>query len=190
MAKRSLSGSDKKSSRRKGKSWPFKEGDWFAVPLEPRAAGFGIGRAARVSPSEGIIFGYFFALRFQSIPSLQELQSLKPEQAIWHKSFGPMGLLEGEWPIIGQAGEWLRENWPMPWLVHRDVDTQRPDRLTRYDDGDPLMAVEEIFIHGSASDEEIAPYENLPEDGLAGHVYVERVLSVKIAEVERRQRGG
>jgi hypothetical protein len=44
----------------------YKEGDWFAVPIE---SGYVLGRIARVGKRGGILLGYFFEPLFLSPPS-------------------------------------------------------------------------------------------------------------------------
>src|SRR4051812_7304936 len=87
------------------------EGDLFGVPLE--GGGYGVGLVAR-SNQEGVVVGYFFGERFLHTPDASELATLDLGDAVLVKTFGDLGLLRSEWPVIGQLPGWRREDWPMP----------------------------------------------------------------------------
>src|SRR2546427_9568860 len=88
----------------------YREGMWFAVPL--RNGGYAVGIVARKA-KRGVLLGYFFGPRRQAVPVLEEVERLKPNDAILVKVFGDLGLLDGSWPIIGLASSWDRGRWPM-----------------------------------------------------------------------------
>jgi hypothetical protein len=165
MAQKFQRGSgDKRMSRSKRR--PYQEGDWFAVPLKP--SGYAVGIIARASP-RGILFGYFFAPRRQSVPRLEQLHDLSCEQATYAHIFSDMGLLRQEWPLIGQAGQWARAKWPMPRFVREDPISRKPRWLVRYSDDDPLMEIDVVPA--------VTLTAGLPSDGVAGHGFIEGVLS-------------
>src|SRR5687768_5375020 len=84
---------------------PYKEGDWFAVPL--RDGGWAVGRVARMPPppKRGIhLLGYFFGPRRDRVPALDDVADLAPEAAISIERFSDLGLVRGTWPVLGGAG--------------------------------------------------------------------------------------
>jgi hypothetical protein len=103
--------------KRKGEKLPYKEGTWFAIPLQQ--GGYAVGRVARLS-GDGIILAYFFGPKRETVPTLADLGSLTPDSALAVVRAGDLGLIEGSWPIIGDAPVWEREKWPMPAFVRRD----------------------------------------------------------------------
>jgi len=145
---------------------PYKEGDWFAVPL--RDGGFAVGLVARARRQGKILFGYFFGPRRASPPSLDELAGLSPKDALRALCFGDLGMIEQKWPIIGQLPCWSREEWPMQDFVRRDEISGRAWRV-RYSDVDPSEVIAEEAISS-----ENAELEN---DGLFGYGAVELLLT-------------
>src|SRR5580658_8156552 len=79
---------------------PNREGTLFAVPL--RGGGFAVGVVARATNKGKVILCYFFGPRRDSIPALNDMVKLKPESAICVLRIGDLGLINGEWPIIGE----------------------------------------------------------------------------------------
>jgi len=102
---------------RKKKKLPYREGTWFAVPL--RQGGYAIGVAARIDGTGGM-FGYFFGPKCEKVPILEEACKHCKEDAVLLTRFGDLGLIEGDWPIIGDCDEWDRGVWPMPPFVRID----------------------------------------------------------------------
>jgi hypothetical protein len=65
------------------------------------------------------------------------MAGLEPGAAILRIRFGDLGLINGDWEILGKIPEWVREAWPMPGFVRRDLlGIQRPTRAV-YADDDP-----------------------------------------------------
>lgn len=145
----------------------YKEGDWFAVPLNPR--GFAVGLAARNTTRGAIVLAYFFGHRFDSPPELSELSSLRPEDAIKTLKVGDLGIIEKKWPLIGRFPDWDRSTWPMPSFVRREPVTKLIWLVT-YSDKNPNLVVSEKLI----TDEEAFGLET---DGLYGYGAAEKVLS-------------
>jgi hypothetical protein len=140
----------------------------FGVPL--RGGGFGVGVVARRQPSSGgIVFGYFFGPRRDSVPQLDEVPNLDPAAAVLARMFGDLGLINGAWPVIGALPGWDRKNWPMP-LFTRYEELSGRRFVVCYADDDPAVVVSEAV---ATPDETIA----LPKDGLAGAGFVEGLLS-------------
>src|SRR6266478_6227103 len=103
---------------KKRKKLPYRLGIWFAVPLS--SSTYGIGIITRLSRNGLIGFGYFFGPKRESVPKLEDLKRLKAHEAICCAQFGALGLIKKRWPIIGEAGDWRCEEWPLPPLIRVD----------------------------------------------------------------------
>jgi len=146
----------------------YSEGDWFAVPL--RDGGFAVGIIARAMPrKEGVLLGYFFGPRRDEVPALEELGDLSAPDAVMIEMFGDLGLIRGEWPLLGRVNGWDRSAWPTPEFGRFEELTGRAFRVI-YDDDNPNRVVRE---------EQVDPNElaGLPKDGLSGAGAVERMLT-------------
>ena len=142
---------------------PYREGDWFAVPL--RDGGYGVGRVARMPPppKRGVhLLGYFFGPRRDRVPALEEVASLAPGDAVSVERFHDLGLVEGRWPVIGGAGPgWAaeRDRWPMPAFGFHDETRGRYYRREYADDPRQPMARQDPIT--------AEQYAGLPRDGFA-----------------------
>jgi Immunity protein 26 len=146
----------------------YREGDWFAVPLW--GGGFATVIIARMMPrKEGVLLGYFFGPRRDSVPTLDELGALSASDATLVERFGDLGILDGAWPLVGHADKWNRGAWPTPAFGRLEELTERAFKVI-YDDGDPNRLLREERIDPS----ELA---SLPKDGLSGAGAVERILT-------------
>jgi hypothetical protein len=153
-------------SRKQPKALSLREGTWFAVPL--RGGGYAVGRIARYAPREGIMLAYFFGPKRERIPTLEEVESLQPRQAIEVMRTTDLGLVEGRWIVLGDSACWEREAWPIPPFIRRDEIGHVAWRVV-YSDEVPNEVVSE----------ELIPYETtgLGPDGLYGHLAAEVRLS-------------
>jgi hypothetical protein len=143
----------------------YREGSIFLVPLQDGS--FARGVVARAAPRGRIVFGYFFGPRLRGRENAQ-LEGLEPETAALALFFGDLGLVKGLWPIVGQVYDWDRARWPLRDVVRRDPLGKLTPMLVRYDDSDPGKVLSETPI---------AIDNDLLDDGLAGHGYVEARLS-------------
>ena len=148
----------------------YHEGDWFAVPLRP--SGYGVGLIARAS-RKGVLFGYFFGPRHQELPLVPEARRLTPKQAILVCRFGDLGLLRGDWPILGPMKDFVRAEWPMPPFVRYSHLSGDPWFLVEYSEDDLFTPVSETRVVGAVS--------GLPEDVVSGYGAIEEKL-LKILE--------
>lgn len=150
----------------------YKEGDWFAVPLE--GGGYALGLIARMK-HKGIL-GYFFGPRYSELPTLSDAAAQEPSRAMERLIFGDLSLLNQEWPVIGALPRWDRSNWPMPSFIHRDR-VSGVCYVRTYDE-DTLHFLSER----RATLEEVA---SLPKDGDygAGAVVISLSRLVRKAEV-------
>jgi hypothetical protein len=147
------------------KKQKYKEGSWIAVPLNP--TGFAIGLVAR--KSRGILIVYFFDKVFSKLPNLSQVENLTPEDAIKVIKVGDMGILNGEWKVIGELPNWNRSIWRIPNFVRREEFSGRI-WLATYLNDDPNSIPSEV----RATEEEVT---GLEKDSLWGHGAAEKHLS-------------
>jgi hypothetical protein len=146
---------------------PYCEGSVFLVPL--RKGGYGRGVVARSSAEGKVLLGYFFGPRFSTTDEVT-LDGLDPANAILRVRFGDLGLLNGEWPVVGKAPNWNRSIWLIPDFVRRD-ELSKKAWLVRYCDDDP----------NRIQDEYPAGFDSkLERDSLYGYGAVEIVLTKMI----------
>jgi hypothetical protein len=121
---------------------------------------------ARSSGEGKVLLGYFFGPRLASTIEAA-LDDLDPANAILHVRFGDLGLINGEWPVVGKVPNWDRSKWLMPDFVRRD-DLSKKAWLVRYADDDPNRIVGEYPTDFDSS---------LERDSLSGYGAVEIVLT-------------
>lgn len=151
----------------------YKEGDWFAIPLD--GGGYAIGLIARMKHAG--ILGYFFGPRHRELPTINDAAKLGPSDAIERMIFGDLDLLNREWPVLGALPSWNRLRWPMPSFVHRDVVSGR-FYVRTYDENTLRFLAER-----QATPEEAV---TLPEDGDSGARAVVIKISNLIQQTEPR----
>lgn len=122
------------------KSLPYREGSLFAVPL--RNGGYAAGLVARMAPRGKIILAYFFGKKFDDAPSLAEVSLMQSTGSIKCLRVGDLGLMNGEWPVLGDMPSWSRKDWPVPFFVRSDDLSKRAWCVT-YADLDPSSLVKE-----------------------------------------------
>ncbi len=144
------------------KKIPYKEGDWFAVPL--RNGGYALGLIARLDGKGGFL-GYFFGPRHEQIPVQQDTISLSSSDAILIRHFGDLGLLREEWPIIFHPDAWSRADWPLPAFARIAVDEGWALRV-EYSETDISKPLHEASIN-------LEEARRLPEDGVSGYGAIE-----------------
>jgi len=145
---------------------PYREGDWFVVPV---CSAYVIGRIARVGRRGGILLGYFFEPLRDALPSEEELTKLSASDAFNIEMFGDLGLVEDGWPIIRNQGSWNRDEWPMPSFGRLDSFRANRGYSVQYDENDLSQGIATIPITVELA-------LRLPSDGLAGHLYLQSVL--------------
>ncbi len=112
---------------------PYKEGSLFAVPL--RRGGYAVGLIARTSPRGKTVLAYLFGPARKMVPEADELQNLRPQDALRVARVGDLSLIDETWPIIGQLQSWKHEEWAMPPFARRDDITKKAWRV-QYSDTD------------------------------------------------------
>jgi hypothetical protein len=89
------------------------------------------------------------------------MPSLTPNRAVLIARAGDLGLITGEWPIIGPSEDWSEEAWPMPVFFRPDALSPLQGVCVRYDERDPSKAVSEEPCQKSNA-------QGMPRDGLYG----------------------
>ena len=148
------------------KKLPYKEGDWFAVPL--RSTGYAIGLIARTN-CKGIGIGYFFGPKSDSVPSLGLANAKAPSDALLVAKFGDLGLLEGRWKVLGRLQSWKRQDWPIPVFVRTDLISGVYHKVV-YSEDNLLTEIELLPCSAKEASE-------LPKDGTSGDGAVELKLT-------------
>jgi Immunity protein 26 len=86
---------------------PYREGDWFAVPL-------GDGRFAAGIVTRGTrkaIYGSFFGPARDRPAHVDELVNSSPDAAIWSGRFSDRAIVEQRWPVLGSQPRFARGDW-------------------------------------------------------------------------------
>lgn len=144
----------------------YSEGTCFAVPL--RAGGCALGVVARMD-GDGRVFGYFFGPKVACPSDLTMEDERNPATAILRGRFGDLGIINGDWPIVGSIRSWSRERWPLP-LFTSNADKPNAVALTEYDD----MLAPKSYTTVKHAD--LEKYDVLP-DSMMGYGAVEIVLT-------------
>jgi len=139
-------------------SLPYREGTWFAVPLPN--GGFATGVVARSTADGRVILCYFFGPRRRAVPRLSDVESSRPSDAVVVLRVGDLGLINGEWSVIGNSSYWRREEWPIPNFMRADPLSGRAWRV-EYSDIDPNEVVREVPIAPGVSE--------LQRDSMSGY---------------------
>ena len=144
---------------------PYHEGSWFAVPLIN--GGYATGLVARMSPQGKIMLAYLFGPKRLTMPTLEDVQGLKAGDAIKAIRTGDMALANGRWPVLGEAGHFDRNDWPVPVFIRRSDALKRAWQATYADD--PAKPEREVSV----------PYETagLESDSLFGYGSTELLLT-------------
>ena len=141
-------------------------GDLFAVPLSP--GGYAVGILARARPRGKVVLAYFFGPRWDTVPELGDVMSVRAESSVLIALVSTLGLKDGSWQIVGQQTPFDPAAWPMPRFASVDPITGKTWEIS-CSERDPMVEVGRRVVDGSG--------ERLPSDGLLGHVLVERRLS-------------
>jgi Immunity protein 26 len=144
---------------------PYREGTWFTVPL--RNGGYSVGVIARMD-AEGGAFGYFFGPKQTEIPSLDNIKHLSATDAVLRARFGALGLLNGEWTVLGATPDWNRDAWPLLPFINVDDESNRAVKV--------ILSDQNLeFISQEPCDARLA--KDFPEDACYGYGAVEIVLT-------------
>jgi Immunity protein 26 len=150
---------------------PYSEGSVFRVPLRNDGAARGV--IARAGRTGKVLLGYFFGPCLSSFAAAKT-DDLDPDRAILRAMFGDLGLITGQWTVLGKVPNWDRAKWPMPDFVRRDPLGRRKPILVRYSDADPQHIEAEYPI---------ADDRGLAADVLSGYGAIE----IKLTKLLRRR---
>ncbi|RZB15328.1 hypothetical protein StrepF001_33330 [Streptomyces sp. F001] len=139
---------------------PYSPGDIFAVPL--RDHGYALDVVARAD-GNGIVLGYFFGPRVESLEVLPQACALEANSAIKVCRFGDLGLIRGKWPVVGRVESWDPTQWRVPEFC-------RDGNIRVVYDGDSLAVSHEEPLDSREC-------RLLPQDGLEGAGFVEIKLT-------------
>ncbi len=144
----------------------YREGSCFVVPL--RQGGYATGVVARMAPNGRIVLAYLFGPKRDAVPLLADVARLQPKEAVKCLRIGDLGLINGEWPILGDLLHWDKQTWSMPSFARRDTLSRRAWRSV-YSDSDP----------SKLEQEEPMPYDadDLERDALYGAGAVELMMT-------------
>lgn len=142
-------------------------GSWFAVPLKD--GGFATGLVARMAPKGRIIVAYLFGPERAAVPPVGEMAILQPKDALRCLRIGDLGLVNGEWPILGELPDWKPEQWATPAFFGQDDLSGKVWRAV-YPDSDPSQLPRREFV--GAKD-----IVGLERDALYGSGVVETLMT-------------
>lgn len=148
------------------KKLPYTNGDLVAVPLR-EGLGYAVGLIVAHDGLGGVI-GYFFNRRFDAIPTVDAAGAWGRSDVLRVMRFGDLGLIRGDWVVLGEHPEWRPCDWPIPAFGRREP-TGRAFRVT-YSAEDLRGPAREELIDDDECD-------RLPRDALSGSGAVERVLT-------------
>lgn len=151
----------------------YKEGDWIRIPLDGSQDALGI--IARGCRSR--LFGYFFAVSAEHVPSHEELKTLSAADAAACALFGGAPLEDARWRIVATSVPFDRGAWPFPQFVSRGA-FGRTWSVRTYDPESMQTARTEPAD---------ASAHNLPEAHFAGADELEALLRERICGVAPAQ---
>jgi Immunity protein 26 len=149
----------------------YTEGTCFLVPL--RKGGYARGVVTRLN-AKGTIFGYFFGPKFAKTKDATLDFTLRPQNNILLAKLGDLGLLKGEWPVIGRIEPWIRTEWPLPPFFRTDALGQL-GYVSYYDDKSLRFVKEEKVKIGEID------ASKFPDDSLWGYGAIEIRLTKLLA---------
>jgi hypothetical protein len=136
------------------------EGNLYAVPIgEDR---YVVCLLARDSCGDLVVLGYFFDRLYNSLPSSDELQVLRPYDAHKCIPFSALCIADGRWPLIGRLKSFSRSLWPMP--KYRDMT----NRVSIFDEN-RVSAVISTQVVSSSEVEEYDYYTLWPAGAIMAY---------------------
>jgi hypothetical protein len=153
----------------------YKEGQWFAIPL--KNGGYATGIIVRGSYMTKGGLGYFFGPKYKEIPSYTETYQKNKDNPILIGWFGDLGIIKGDWPIIENGRNFIREDWPVPKFQRKSSLTEGKVYVVEYGQNNEVHdSIREILV---PINKEILKY---PEDGLYGSEAIEKELEKLLKE--------
>ena len=127
-----------------------------------------------MAPKGRIILVYLFGPWRATLPSIDEMARLQPRDALRCLHIGDLGLVNGEWPVLGELRDWRPEEWVTPTFFGQDDLSGRVWRA-HYSDSDPSQLPRRKFV--SADD-----VAGLERDLLYGSGAVEILMTRELAK--------
>lgn len=139
----------------------YSPGQVFAIPLNHfYAAGI------IIRENEGILLGYFYRQKFNSIPTLTDI-NIEADNIILVSIFGALGLDKKQWRIIGSLPNFNIREWEIPVFKRQDAISGEYYKVF-YND-----KLERVKTELSDPGENLSSY---PDDGTAGYGFIEKRL--------------
>jgi hypothetical protein len=106
---------------------PYREGQFFLLPLGRASGLYAVGLVARVPTRGGVLLGYFFGPRRREAPGPEWLARIGAHHAVLACRFKDAPLYRGEWKLLSVRAPFDRAAWPVP-AFHRfdGASTQVP----------------------------------------------------------------
>jgi len=112
------------------------------------------------------ILAYFLNRLYDNLPSASKIEFEK-RNIIYIVKASALGLKKGVWPILGNWGNWNRDEWNVPPFFKKDLIDHTKYKIF-YD-------VHLKFIKQEAINES-EDFSTYPADGVAGYGFVEKRL--------------
>ena len=138
-----------------------------------------MGLVARSTARGRVILCYFFG-PYTERPTAGDFVGLTRKDAVAAIIVGDLALIEGTWPVIGDARDWARNEWPMPMFVRREPVSGRIWRVYRSDTNPNKMVKQELatdIVSDQIRNDAVYGYgaaEDLLEHLFVGHQVTEK----------------
>jgi hypothetical protein len=147
----------------------LKEGLVFTFPL---GENYGMGVLARTNGHFGL--GYFYECWWSKRPGLEECwKEIETDSLADVRQFGFLGFKDDSWRVLGEFPEWDRADWVVPGFLSICPITGT-HRLVLYDDD-----LNDLGMRNIEKSHDMILFN----DGLYGHLVVEKQLSRKFREI-------
>lgn len=121
------------------------------MPLDEKR--YALGVVSRMAPQGKTIIAHFFGPCRTEQPTLANSIGLQAKDAVKCLRVGDLGLINGEWKVLGCSKDWSREAWPVPPFIRRDELSSKAWKVI-YCDDDPATPIEEERIPFETADME------------------------------------
>jgi hypothetical protein len=156
-------------SKKSVRAVPYREGDWFSVPL--LEGGYGaLGLVARVAaPPSGVFLGYFFEPMPIEVLEQVDRTTLQPSDARIVSRASDLALMSKGWAVLGHDPGWNRLEWPIP-VIQSDA----------FGGGSAYITFDGPSLHDKLVldfDARAQPFRaDAPRIEVAGHILIEELL--------------
>lgn len=154
----------------KYKTRRYKEGDWLAIPLDK--GGYALGIIARANSKSDYLLGYFFLIRFSSLPDQEVMAKLTSKDSAMISWFSDIGIKEDKWQVIPNHKPFSRKDWPVPIFGRPNLVEHGKGFLIEYDQEEPISS--QPIRETACNSEQLT---DLPIDRKSGHLALVKKLS-------------